>query len=302
MRGASVTAEGLGMDGPRGTVFRGVELSAEAGELVAVQGPSGSGRTCLLLALTGRMRTTAGRAEVDGLPLPKRMAAVREITALGPVPDVNDPDPALTVAEHLRERSLLRPYFRGWRRERSTARRERVERAMELAGLSFEELPKGPRTTVRQLERRQELRLGVALALLDEPRLIAVDDVGLKLSDAERLEMWGLLRTVAAAGVTVLASCAQAPEDTAVLRIDAADDPAPGYDGSPEPGAEEQPEPGAEERADPAAAEEAGTSEEPSRRDTTGSPAEATSSTTTTTATTTAKEGSGDAFAETGRA
>ncbi|MBU7599543.1 ATP-binding cassette domain-containing protein [Streptomyces sp. P38-E01] len=289
MRGAAVTAEGLGMDGPRGTVFRDVELCAEAGELVAVQGPSGSGRTCLLLALTGRMRTTAGRVEVDGLPLPKRMAAVREITALGPVPDVNDPEPALTVAEHLRERSLLRPYFRGWRRERTAARRERLDHALELAGLSLEELPKGPRTTVRQLERTQELRLGVALALLDEPRLIAVDDVGLKLSDAERLEMWGLLRAVAAAGVTVLASCTQAPEDAAVLRIDAAQahDPAPGTggDGVPDPSATERPGPAAD-------ADEAGTTEEPTAQHATDSPQQ----------TATSKEGPGDAFAETGRA
>ncbi|WP_425587967.1 ATP-binding cassette domain-containing protein [Streptomyces prasinosporus] len=34
--------------------------------MLAVEGPSGSGRTCLLLALTGRMRPTEGRAAVGG--------------------------------------------------------------------------------------------------------------------------------------------------------------------------------------------------------------------------------------------
>ncbi|NEA10479.1 ATP-binding cassette domain-containing protein, partial [Streptomyces sp. SID10692] len=105
--GAAVTAESLGMRGPRGWVFRNVTFSAEPGALVAVEGASGSGRTCLLLALTGRMRTTEGRAETGGLRLPKQAAAVRAIAALGPVPMVSELDPAFTVAEHLGERALL---------------------------------------------------------------------------------------------------------------------------------------------------------------------------------------------------
>ncbi|NEC09105.1 ATP-binding cassette domain-containing protein, partial [Streptomyces sp. SID7909] len=60
--GAAVTAEDLGLEGPRGWAFRGVSLRAEPGALIAVEGPSGSGRTCLLLALTGRMRPTEGEA------------------------------------------------------------------------------------------------------------------------------------------------------------------------------------------------------------------------------------------------
>lgn len=220
MSGAGVTAEDLGMRGPRGPVFQGINFAAEPGSLVALEGPSGSGRTCLLLALTGRMRTTAGWAEVGGHRLPKKMSAVREITALGPVADVNDLDAALTVTEQLRERSMLRPYFRGWRLERPAERRARIDRSLRLTGLDLNALPKGPRTTVRNLERLAELRLGVALALLDEPRLLAVDDVELKLSDAERVEAWSLLRTVAASGVTVLAACSQAPEDARVVRTD----------------------------------------------------------------------------------
>ncbi|MYT05250.1 ATP-binding cassette domain-containing protein, partial [Streptomyces sviceus] len=58
MDGIAVTAEGFGLKGPRGWAFRGIDLAAEPGALIAVEGPSGSGRTSLLLALTGRMRAT----------------------------------------------------------------------------------------------------------------------------------------------------------------------------------------------------------------------------------------------------
>ncbi len=223
--GAAVKAEDFGLKGPRGWAFRGVGIDAEPGSLIAVEGPSGSGRTCLLLALTGRMKPTEGHAEVGRHRLPKRMAAVRRIAALGPVCGVNELDQALTVAEQLREgallqrryeapvRALLRP--RGERRASSKAR---IDAALDAAGLDLATLPKGPRTSVRDLERLESVRLSVAIALLGSPRLLALDDLDMKLSDVERAEAWALLRSVAAAGTTVLAVCSEAPDDALVVR------------------------------------------------------------------------------------
>ncbi|MEV6951402.1 ATP-binding cassette domain-containing protein [Streptomyces sp. NPDC051183] len=228
--GASVKAEDFGLKGPRGWVFRGIGIDAAPGSLIAVEGPSGSGRTCLLLALTGRMKPTEGRAEVGRHPLPKKMAAVRRISALGPVPGVNDLDQALTVAEQLREGALLqRRYdgpFRallGRRTERRASSEARVDAALAAAGLDLATLPKGPRTSVRDLERLEAVRLSLAIALLGSPRLLAVDDLDLKLSDAERTEAWALLRSIAARGTTVLAVCSGAPEGVTVLRTTPAD-------------------------------------------------------------------------------
>lgn len=225
--GAAVTAEDFGLKGPRGWAFRGVRLDAPPGALVAIEGPSGSGRTCLLLALTGRMRPSEGRAEVGGLRLPRQMAAVRRISALGPVPGVSELDPAFTVAEHLRERALLQRRYDGSlrallrpRAERTAAARSRIEAALDAAGLDPATLPKAERTSVRDLERLEALRLSVALALIGRPRLLAVDDTDLKLSDAERAEAWELLRSVADGGTTVLAVCSQAPKGAITVRTD----------------------------------------------------------------------------------
>ncbi|MFJ6630275.1 ATP-binding cassette domain-containing protein [Streptomyces sp. NPDC091376] len=223
--GAAVRAEGFGLKGPRGWAFQGVDVQAGPGSLIAIEGPSGSGRTCLLLALTGRMKPSVGRAEVGGLPLPRKMAAVRRISALGPVPGVSDLDPALTVTEHLRERALLQRRFDGSLRallrprgERAESARSRIAEALDTAGLDVDALPKAGRTAVRDLERLEALRLSVALALIGRPRLLAVDDTDLKLSDTDRALAWELLRDVAARGTTVLAVCSEAPQDAVLIR------------------------------------------------------------------------------------
>ncbi|MFD3495714.1 ATP-binding cassette domain-containing protein [Streptomyces sp. NPDC058690] len=280
--GAAVTAEDFGLKGPRGWAFRGVRLDAPPGALIAIEGPSGSGRTCLLLALTGRMRPSEGRAEVGGLRLPRQMAAVRRISALGPVPGVSELDPAFTVAEHLRERALLQRRYDGSlrallrpRAERTAAARNRIDTALDAAGLDPAKLPKAERTSVRDLERLEALRLSVALALIGRPRLLAVDDTDLKLSDAERAEAWELLRSVADSGTTVLAVCSQAPVGAITVRTATT---------------------GTSATSGTAAITEADASGA-------SAPAEAPEVTTEkTTAEKTTEEGTADAFAETGRA
>ncbi|MCX5608415.1 MULTISPECIES: ATP-binding cassette domain-containing protein [unclassified Streptomyces] len=260
--GAAVKAENFGLKGPRGWAFRGLGIDAAPGSLIAVEGPSGSGRTCLLLALTGRMKPTEGHAEVGHHRLPKRMTAVRRIAALGPVSGVNELDHALTVAEHLREGALLQRRYEGPvrallrpRGERRASTSARIDAALAAAGLDLATLPKGPRTSVRDLERLESVRLSVAIALLGSPRLLALDDLDLKLSDAERTEAWDLLRSVAARGTTVLAVSSKAPDDALVLRT-----------GPPEPAGEAEAE--TEVEAEPEAEAEAEAEDEAENDDT----------------------------------
>ncbi|MER6787386.1 ATP-binding cassette domain-containing protein [Streptomyces sp. NPDC000658] len=287
MDGVGVTADGLGLRGPRGWAFRDVAVDAEPGSLIAIEGPSGSGRTSLLLALTGRMKATEGTATVGAARLPGQLAAVRRIAALAHVPGVTDLEPALTVGEHLRERALLQRRFGGSlrdlvrpRADRAAEAELRIDAALEAAGLDREALPKGSRTAVRDLERIEALRLSVALALVGRPRLLGVDDVDLKLAQAERAEVWALLGSLAEAGTTVLAVCAEAPEGavavtTGAEAVPAGDRPAGSRDDG-RPGAEDdrrsgpQGDPEAGPRADqeaaphaePTAAPEAGPKEE----------------------------------------
>ncbi|RAG87689.1 ABC transporter ATP-binding protein [Streptacidiphilus pinicola] len=210
--GAPVAVAELSLRGPRGSVYQGVSFDAGAGQLVAVVGENGSGRTSLLLSVAGQMRPNGGTASVAGLPLPRRAAAVRKVVALGAVAGVNDLDGALTVEEHLTERLLLRSHGRRAHR--------RVAAALDAAGLTAEELP----LRADSLSALQAFRTSLAAALIGQPRVLAVDDVGDRLSAVEREQAWATLRGLADAGLTVLAATREAPSgpDAADVVVDLA--------------------------------------------------------------------------------
>jgi ABC-2 type transport system ATP-binding protein len=192
-----LSARDLGLRTRRGWVFRGVDLDVEAGELVTLTGGAGSGRTSLLLALAGNFVTSTGTVERAGR------------VALGQVAGVHDPEPALTVAELVRERLLLLGRAGG---------RPTSARVAEI----LDGYPAGPGILGRDLDPYLRHLLMLRLAQLNRPTLIAVDDVDVALSGAERTALWTELRDVADRGIAVLATCRE-PGPTAVeYRLDAA--------------------------------------------------------------------------------
>ncbi|MEU8177501.1 ATP-binding cassette domain-containing protein [Microbispora hainanensis] len=221
--GVELEARGLGVRGAHGWVYRRVSLHAAPGTLTVVTGEAGSGRTSLLLTLAGRMKPAEGTLTVGGLTTPRR---IRRIAALGLFPEVNPFDDALTVREHLQER--LRPRGFLWRRRHPDAARS----ALAHAGLDPDALPQGDRTPARELTRDQAVRLGVALALLDQPGLLLVDDAGTGIPAGRRRELWDVLRGLADQGLTVVAACTDAEEATGaattLLPLPVPAPPAPG--------------------------------------------------------------------------
>ncbi|MGW4959130.1 ABC transporter ATP-binding protein [Nonomuraea sp. NPDC004186] len=174
-----IVAEGLAIEG----VYPEVSLKVGAGTLTVVAGSAGSGRTSLLLTLAGRMEPTKGALNVAGHA---GRRAIRKAVALALIDGVTDLDRSLTVGEHLRERRR-RPY----------------QEILERVGLAGQE-----RTLVRELDREQRVRLGLALALLDEPEVIVADNVDAGLPADRQQALWNLLRSL---GRTVVASCVTPP-------------------------------------------------------------------------------------------
>ncbi len=105
--GPVLEANGLGLLGTSGWVFQNIDLSLRPTSVAAVVGPSGTGRSSLLLALSGRIRPTAGTLSVAGHSYRDKPASIRQLTAIARIGAISAPDPSLTVREYVAQRCLL---------------------------------------------------------------------------------------------------------------------------------------------------------------------------------------------------
>lgn len=193
-----IEATGLGLRTPQGWVYRDVDLTVPAGEVAAVAGPSGSGRTMLLLTLAGRAKPTTGDVRAGAAitrPAIRRQVAVARAT--GAV----DLDDDLTVGDCRREAQLLN-------------RDADVAWATGLVELSVDSA-----TVVGDLAADDRTLLAVALAVAGRPGALVLDDVDLRTTHAQQQRIWAALATVAETGVSVVASTIDAPVGVSTVEL-----------------------------------------------------------------------------------
>lgn len=189
----AVDASGLSLRTRRGPVYGPIDLAIAPGEIAMLVGPTGSGKTALLLTLTGRMRPSAGTLRVAGVDARRRTSVVRARTALGIFPGLSELPDALTVRETVRAEFAMHG---------RTATPARI-----AATLSAVDLEVSDATKVGDLSAGELAILGIALALVPEPTIIAVDDFDLGLTPSEHAAVFAVLRSAADRGVTVIGSC-----------------------------------------------------------------------------------------------
>ncbi|MFF5896058.1 metal ABC transporter ATP-binding protein [Streptomyces argenteolus] len=186
MRGATATL------GAR-PVLRGVDLTVHRGEVVALLGANGSGKSTAVRSVIGQVPLTAGTVELFGTPLRRfrqwaRVGYVpQRTTAAGGVP--------ATIREVVASGRLSRTKLRVPGR----ADRAAVDRAIELVGLT-----ERAKDSVNALSGGQHQRVLIARALVAEPEVLIMDEpmAGVDLASQEILA--ATLREQVAGGATVL--------------------------------------------------------------------------------------------------
>ena len=179
-----LTVAGVGFRYPGADALRDVGFAAAAGELVAVLGPNGSGKTTLLKCIDGILRPQAGAIAVDG----------RDVATLSPVEIARDvgyvaqhtPAGALTVYDAV----LLgrKPHIR-WRVSDGDLRM--VESALRHLGLDHLSLRR-----LDQLSGGELQMVAVARALVQEPRLLLLDEPTSSLDLHNQVAILGMVRRV----------------------------------------------------------------------------------------------------------
>ena len=203
-------------------VLQGVDLCVGRGEVVAVVGASGAGKSALLRALLGLLPDEAhveGQMRLDGqdraLGLPASLAALRGRT-LALVPQ----DPAQSLPPHRPLGAILAEALRVHRPNLPRGgRRVEAVRLLHSVGLDEEYLPRFAHT----LSGGQGQRALLALALAGEPTLLLADEPTSALDPVAALGVLQALRQVASLGRAVLlvshdfAACARVADRMVVL-------------------------------------------------------------------------------------
>jgi ABC-type multidrug transport system ATPase subunit/pSer/pThr/pTyr-binding forkhead associated (FHA) protein len=187
--GMRLDAEGVRFDLSDKTILHPTSLSALPGELVAVIGESGAGKTTLIKALSGAQQPTGGRVMIDGEPVGTRL------NDIGYVPQDEIVHRLLTVREALAYAARLRLSQDTPAADRDAA----VERVMAEVGLS-----EHADTRIGSLSGGQRKRAGVAVELIDQPGVLFLDEPTTGLDPGLEHRMMRLFRKLADAGRPVL--------------------------------------------------------------------------------------------------
>ena len=183
---AAISAESLGVTRGNKQVLDGLDFEVASGSVTGLLGPSGSGKSTLMRSIVGVQANVMGTLEVLGRPAgePRLRADVAYVTQ---APSVYGD---LTVTENLR-------YFGRC----LDAPADAVDRVLEQVDLGAD-----ADRVVATLSGGQHSRVSLATALLDEPRLLVLDEPTVGLDPVLRADLWDTFHELAAGGATLLVS------------------------------------------------------------------------------------------------
>jgi putative ABC transport system ATP-binding protein len=179
---------GVTKDYPKGRgvvhALQGIDLTIEDGEWLAIQGPTGHGKSTLLQMLGGLDRPTSGSILFDGEDLAElRESQVTRVRAesIGFIFQTFNLVPTLSAQENV-EAALVPLHVP------TAERRRRAESALADVGLADR-----ARHLPSELSGGQQQRVAIARALVKEPRVLLADEPTGNLDEGTRDEIIGLL-------------------------------------------------------------------------------------------------------------
>ncbi len=146
-------------------ILRGVDLEVHPGEVVALMGRNGVGKTTTLKAITGVLPIRAGSVMFDGRPIHKLSIDVRSRAGIGYVPQGRDIFPHLTVEENLQVGLVVH-------KRRGAEARDALARVFELFPVLKEMLSRKGGV----LSGGQQQQLAIGRALLTNPKILILDE------------------------------------------------------------------------------------------------------------------------------
>jgi ABC-2 type transport system ATP-binding protein len=188
----------------------GVDLHIEPG-MFGLLGPNGAGKTTLMRILAGIANPSSGEVRVSGHNLASEAGRQAVKSMLGYLPQELGMYPELTAAQFVDYMAILKGM------DDTQTRRESVAQVLEMVGLGHEAGRK-----IRGFSGGMKRRVGIAQALVNDPKLLIVDEPTAGLDPEERIRFRNLLVQLAGDRTVLLSThivedIGQTCRDVAVL-------------------------------------------------------------------------------------
>jgi ABC-2 type transport system ATP-binding protein len=187
--GLALATRGLQKSYGSRTALAGLDLTVPAGVVYGFLGPNGAGKTTTMRLLTGLIHPDAGTIEILGRPFGRRDR--RHLFEVGALIESPSFYPYLSARENMRALAATG----------APTSKTRIEELLELVGLR-----ERARDKVQTYSLGMKQRLGIAAALLSNPKLLLLDEPSNGLDPAGIVAMRETLKQLAASGKTVFVS------------------------------------------------------------------------------------------------
>ena len=167
------------------TVVKGIDFSVEKGEIFGILGPNGAGKTTTLEMLEALRTIDDGTAIIDGIDVAKHPKKIKDIIGIQ-LQSTNFYD-HLTLTEQLKMFTSLYGNM--------------IDVAALLAKVQLTEKAKN---YVEQLSGGQKQRFAIASTLVNNPKVLFLDEPTIGLDPQARRNLWELIKQIREEGVTIV--------------------------------------------------------------------------------------------------
>ena len=172
--------------------IKGISFEVNQGEVIALIGANGAGKTTILHTVTGLINGTAGKITFNDADITKMPA--HKIVALGMahVPEGRRVFSQLTVLQNLK----MGAYTRKDKKE--------IEDTLQMVYKRFPRLEERKHQVAGTLSGGEQQMLAMGRALMSHPKIILMDEPSMGLSPIFVEEIFSIIRDISASGTTVL--------------------------------------------------------------------------------------------------
>ena len=174
------------------TALQGIDLTVKEGEIMGLLGPNGAGKSTTMNIMTGYLSATSGEVKINGHDILTEPIETKK--SIGYLPEIPPLYMDMKVKEYLNFVAQLKKL-------KKAERKKQVEQVMELV-----EVKEYENRLIKYLSKGYKQRVGLAQALLGEPKLLILDEPTVGLDPNQIIRMRKLIKDLAKDHTIILSS------------------------------------------------------------------------------------------------